>query len=49
VVLETLQLADLPGYTVGGSVHVIINNQVSLQARVPCFNPLALRWDMTAC
>lgn len=28
VVLESLQLADLPGYTVGGSVHVIINNQV---------------------
>lgn len=28
IVLESLQLADLPGYTVGGSVHVIINNQV---------------------
>lgn len=28
MVLESLQLADLPGYTVGGSVHVIINNQV---------------------
>lgn len=28
MVLESLQLADLPGFTVGGSVHVIINNQV---------------------
>lgn len=28
IVLESLQLADLPGFTVGGSVHVIINNQV---------------------
>lgn len=27
MVLEGLQLADLPGFTVGGSVHVIINNQ----------------------
>eukprot|EP00879_Flechtneria_rotunda_P026265 GHRR01027996.1.p1 GENE.GHRR01027996.1~~GHRR01027996.1.p1 ORF type:complete len:602 (+),score=191.82 GHRR01027996.1:1647-3452(+) len=28
VVLESLQLVDVPGFTVGGSVHVIINNQV---------------------
>ncbi|WIA12981.1 hypothetical protein OEZ85_006593, partial [Tetradesmus obliquus] len=28
VVMESLQMADLPGFTVGGSVHVIINNQV---------------------
>ncbi|KAF6260765.1 thiamine diphosphate-binding protein [Scenedesmus sp. NREL 46B-D3] len=28
VVVESLQLADLPGFSVGGSVHVIINNQV---------------------
>jgi hypothetical protein len=28
VVMESLQLADLPGFSVGGSVHVIINNQV---------------------
>jgi 2-oxoglutarate decarboxylase len=28
VVMETLQLAGLPGYRTGGSIHLIINNQI---------------------
>lgn len=28
IVMETLQLANLPGYRTGGTIHLIINNQV---------------------
>ena len=28
VVYETLGFADLPAYTTGGSIHIIVNNQV---------------------
>src|SRR6185503_7858982 len=28
VVMETLQLAGLPGYRTGGSIHLVINNQI---------------------
>lgn len=28
VVYESMQMQDLPNYTVGGSVHIIVNNQI---------------------
>lgn len=28
VVAETLQLSDVPGFSTGGVVHVVVNNQV---------------------
>jgi len=28
IVMETLQLASLPGYRTGGTIHVVINNQI---------------------
>lgn len=29
IVSETLQLSNLPGFSTGGTIHVIINNQVN--------------------
>ncbi|MCB0420915.1 MAG: 2-oxoglutarate dehydrogenase E1 component [Bdellovibrionales bacterium] len=46
VVSETLQLSALKGYTVGGSIHIIINNQVGFTTDPECSRSTRYSSDM---
>lgn len=34
IVMETLQLANLPGYRTGGTIHIVVNNQIGFTTGV---------------
>ena len=36
VVYETMQLSGVPDFNVGGSIHVIVNNQIGFTTKAYC-------------
>ncbi len=46
ITAETLNLADLPGYTVGGTIHVIVNNLIGFTADYPLLHSSRFSSDL---
>jgi 2-oxoglutarate dehydrogenase E1 component len=46
ITAETLNLADLPGYTIGGTVHIIVNNLIGFTAEFPLLHSSRFSSDL---
>jgi 2-oxoglutarate dehydrogenase E1 component len=46
ITAETLNLADLPGYRVGGTLHVVVNNQIGFTTSEPELHSSPLATDI---
>jgi 2-oxoglutarate dehydrogenase E1 component len=46
ITAETLNLADLPGYSVGGTLHVVVNNQIGFTTSEPELHSSPLATDI---
>jgi 2-oxoglutarate dehydrogenase E1 component len=46
ITAETLNLADLPGYSIGGTVHIIVNNLIGFTAEYPLLHSSRFSSDL---